>query len=87
MHSKDSDQTEWVDAQADPSLHWAHRSFCFVMLWLNFHFVCFAMAHLFSNMDDSNTMEEESSKDFVRTVLTIKRNIFLCGLLISTPIV
>ena len=31
------DWSEWADAQADPSLHWAHRHFVgFVMLWLIF---------------------------------------------------
>ena len=26
--------SDWVDAQADPSLHWAHKSIGFVMCWL-----------------------------------------------------
>ena len=36
VHSED--WSDWADAQPDPSLHWAHESFChfvgFVMSWL-----------------------------------------------------
>ena len=37
MDSKDSDQTGWMDAQADLSLRWVHTHFVgFVMSRLNF---------------------------------------------------
>ena len=28
LHADSEDLSDWVDAKADPSLRWAHRSFC-----------------------------------------------------------
>ena len=42
LHVDSEDWSDWVDAQANLSLHWAHRSFC----WF-----CHALAHV--GLDDS----------------------------------
>ena len=32
LHADSEDWSDWVDAQVDPSLRWAHRSFCWFCL-------------------------------------------------------
>ena len=41
--------SEWADAQADPSLHWAHRLFC----WF-----CHAAAQLFDRPENDHVTSE-----------------------------
>ena len=43
VHSKD--RPDWVDAEADPSLRWAHRSFCWVCRAVT-HLIYFGLSYL-----------------------------------------
>ena len=40
LHSDSDDLSDWADAQAEPSLRWAHRSFCWFYHVLA-HYFCF----------------------------------------------
>ena len=47
LHAHSEDWSDWADAQADLSLCWAHRSFC----WF-----CHAVAHIYCHIHIGRTM-------------------------------
>ena len=63
LQADSKDRSDWASAQADLTLHWAHRSFCWICIgmWLIYD----ALKHFMDPPREFNTIVLQLLKDYV----------------------